>query len=164
MSTRYALGLKSPCVPTSKPCVHIQYSSLSPSLCNRQVYREKQRQVGLNFSKISVIYVCELQFGTRECVSCFTTILTALNPFISWAQQPINILYFDWHTYHICQLTYCVDQHTVCQSRYIMAWNVYWYIHLDIYLHLPLTFLRWTISDQLASYTDKGQVIMWRCR
>ena len=27
------------------------------------------------------------------------------------------------------------------------------------YLHLPLAFLRWTISDQLASYTDEGQLI-----
>ena len=28
------------------------------------------------------------------------------------------------------------------------------------YLHLPLTFLRWTISDQLVSYTDEGQLII----
>ena len=33
-----------------------------------------------------------------------------------------------------------------------------------LYLHLPLTFLRWTILDQLASNTDEGQLIMWRCR
>ena len=32
------------------------------------------------------------------------------------------------------------------------------------YLHLPLTFLRWIILDQLASYTDERQMIMWRCR
>ena len=33
-----------------------------------------------------------------------------------------------------------------------------------VYLHLPLTFIRWTISDQLASYTDEDQLIVWRCR
>ena len=30
------------------------------------------------------------------------------------------------------------------------------------YLHLPLTSLRWTILDQLASYTDEGQLIKRR--
>ena len=30
----------------------------------------------------------------------------------------------------------------------------------SIYLHFPLTFLRWTILDQLASYTDEWQLIM----
>ena len=34
----------------------------------------------------------------------------------------------------------------------------------DIYIHLPLTSLRWTILDQLALYTDEGQLIARRCR
>ena len=41
MCTRYALGLKLPCVPTSKPCVHTQYASLSPSLYNDQSYTHR---------------------------------------------------------------------------------------------------------------------------
>ena len=32
------------------------------------------------------------------------------------------------------------------------------------YLHLPLTFLRWPILDQLALSTDEGQLIARRCR
>ena len=28
------------------------------------------------------------------------------------------------------------------------------------YLYLPLTFLRWAILDQLASYTNEGQLII----
>ena len=32
------------------------------------------------------------------------------------------------------------------------------------YLHLPLTFLRWTILDQLALSTDEGQLIARCCR
>ena len=32
------------------------------------------------------------------------------------------------------------------------------------YLHLPLTFLKWTILDQLALSTDEGQLIARRCR
>ena len=31
------------------------------------------------------------------------------------------------------------------------------------YLHLPLTFLRWTILDQLALSTDECQLIVRRC-
>ena len=32
------------------------------------------------------------------------------------------------------------------------------------YSHLPLTSLRWTILEQLALYTDEGQLIARRCR
>ena len=44
-------------------------------------------------------------------------------------------------------------------SRYdwkIVDWDVKPQ-HNQIYLHLPLTFLRWTILDQLALSTDEGQ-------
>ena len=41
---------------------------------------------------------------------------------------------------------------------YLSAWHCYTEI-----FNLLLTSLRWTISDQLASYTDEGQLIMWRC-
>ena len=34
---------------------------------------------------------------------------------------------------------------------------------INEYLHLPLTFLRWTILDQLALSTDEGQLIARRC-
>ena len=30
--------------------------------------------------------------------------------------------------------------------------------------NIPLAFLRWSILDQLASYTNEGQLNMWRCR
>ena len=34
----------------------------------------------------------------------------------------------------------------------------------SVYLHLPLTFFRWTILDQLDLSTDEGQLIARRCR
>ena len=49
-------------------------------------------------------------------------------------------------------LTHCIyTSMNVRKMKFIMK-----------YLHLPLTFLRWTISDQQASYSDEGQLIMWQ--
>ena len=49
----------------------------------------------------------------------------------------------------------------VCSSE---ALSVVKWTFKGIYLHLPLTFLRWTFLDQLALSTDEGQLIARRCR
>ena len=56
-------------------------------------------------------------------------------------------------------------------KQYLVVWpnigghiknNVCMYYFISNYLHLPLTFLKWAILDQLTSYTDKDQLLMWR--
>ena len=47
-------------------------------------------------------------------------------------------------------------------NMFLSLWRTQKLSFINQYLHLPLTFLRWTILDQLASYTDEGRLIMWR--
>ena len=46
---------------------------------------------------------------------------------------------------------------------FCMEWRCASGFGIILYLHLPLTFRRWTILDQLASSTDEGQLIARRC-
>ena len=60
-----------------------------------------------------------------------------------------------------------LDEQGLVEYNYLthciyMSMNVRKMKFIMKYLHLPLTFLRWTISDQQASYFDEGQLIMWQ--
>ena len=78
-----------------------------------------------------------------------------------------NFSHSTWSIFHSYQLTLDFSHNSeifVNVESKMTTVIPYQIVLISEYLHLPLTFLRWNILDQLASYTDEGQLIMWRYR